>query len=165
MGGGGYLVSNVWRKTLVDQQVHTSAADVDSHSEPLDLRPGIGQELIALLTISSEEAGAADTFAVVALEQQLPDGSWHRIARFARAVSSANAVTRNFFHMIDQGRASEFVDVNRDLAITDDAAAGVDMLIVGPLRARWIVTRGSAAAITWNIRVDVVVAGFAGLVS
>lgn len=153
-----YLQDQVWRReSLLDLDL-TVTADVTGHSPaPLEL-PGAGLAISAVLT-TKPSAVQADSYMVVGLETQLPDGSWHLFARWSRhAASSAD----------ERKRALEINSLKLDSAewtpddgvATSDTATFVDdVIITGPIRARYAVTNGGAATIDWTAKVDIAVVG------
>lgn len=150
------LQRQVWRGVLMDETL-TVTSDVNGHRGELPT-PGVGLAVSASLE-STPSAVQADSHLVVGLETQLPDGSWHLFLRWSRHSAAATTKRTRLAELNVLKLASQETTPNDGVATTDTAFLADDILITGPIRARFAVTNGGAATIDWDVKVTVAVIG------
>ena len=151
------IQSQVWRGRLLDTTLTVTAAG-NSHSLRQIPMDGSGLAVSAVLT-SKPSAVQADSYLVVGLETMLPDGSWHLFARFSRHAATVTTERKRALEINVLKLASAEWEPSDGVATTDTATFVDDVLITGPVRARYAYTNGAATTIDWAIRVDLAIVG------
>ena len=164
---GGHLQRTVVRKTVYDKSPTVNAGAQTLHSESLELPGGIANSLLAEIHVQPSTVDASSQ-CVLAMETQLPSGEWHQVMRLARITGQTTTVANGvhkIWRLTQLAARSDVSDRDRSLAITDTAEVKSQFLVVGPVRARFIINRGSLSAQTWAIRVDLVLGGVPGVIT